>query len=1282
MNNTKHSVYNWILATLAVILSLTALISLAARWFVYDIEQYRTAIISQISKTLDLDISVAELDGHVDFINPVIYAKQVQLATHDNTMQPLLVEQMEVVIDILSSALHVTPRINSVRMAGIELAINTDLENNLVYFPQIGKQWDIPEQQFNPTQLLSKAVTMDYFDLGFHDVLIHWNDKYTDDTQSFAIKHFVISPQLNQTQLNLVTELPQTLGQNLSIITTLDHNIINPAGDFYIHSEGLNLADIYKFMGLQTAHSGQLQTELWGYASSQRGLEKLVGTLSLKDYLNSETDFAMSHLKTDMHWQTEAHSKELGLANLSMQSNTAVIENADLAIVQRQDKDNYFSNLRFYADYISSSIYNQLLSYAHTDLSIEQSRAKTSEHTQMIDLILQTSHNMDWFISAQRWPPLALPVSPDYLPQLLSAQLELVLNDVRVNRGEWRVPQNLEHIELKGTYKSNAEHSEWNVTNLDIKGSESNLSGNIVYTLKGNDDKHLQSSLQLNNLAATEVIQWIPPQTLQPKLENWLAYALRGGIIRQAELTIDGNPDFPFAKDGGLWQLQAQAEDLNLLYRSKDPELKELNLDLLLDNQTLKIRGKHLRMMDFYSEDVSILVEDITAPYIEINGQGRGPLADILSYVTTSGLVAPNSILISNLVADGNVDMKLKVLKSLSPAVERETYVEGYIDLEGSNLKLKTPQLHLKQLQGRLYFDQQGGRSDAIQALLNDSYPLTATAAADEGATLLKMETRIPLPIDYLQIPSLPSNIFSTEADTWQVELLIPPLHAMPQSTLQLKLSSTLESLTVNAPAPLHKRDGEIADTTLVVNIAETGNDYRFDYGDRLRLELQVPKTDTITGLLHFSPHIAYPYEAGEDSPFVVRGVIPYISINEWTDWLSNHHNATAQSTFYAQNIDVLINKLVWNTSTANYVHTAIKQQPDKTLVALASEQIKGDISIPTDSNKRVYIDLEHLIMNGATLSSDKHKPDPTSLPPMSVKIDQLKLTDFDIENLKIALSPIANGIQITKMDFDKSTDKTLMQAQLEGEWIRTAEHDYSDFKFLLRSDDYGQLLRDWNFYSGIKGGQGQINGHLQWDDNPLNFELDQLQGPIKLHIKDGAVEAIEPGVGRLFGLLNLNALTRRLTLDFKDVFDKGFEFSDMQGRLEFNKAELITHNLNINGPALNMTINGRTGITERNYNQTITVVPHIGTNVALATAFLGGPVTVATVFLISKVTELDDWVDKIITLEYTLKGSWDNPEIEFVSAPVAQKLDPMDTIKKPSQHVKNIIDKIFSRKK
>ena len=295
----RRSIFGWILLVSAVLLGIAALLSVAARWFIHDIEQYRGMIVSQISDTFGLEASITEIEGRVDLINPIIYAQQVELSNPEISTSPLMVEQMEVVIDLFGSLLNAEPRLHSLRMSGIELAVSTDIENKVFRLPQIGREFSMPKRQFNLSELLSKAIAIDYFDIGFHDVLMHWDDKGSEGTRSFNIKKFILNPQYHKTQLALVTELPEDLGVKLTFIAELEHDIFNPGGDFYINVDDLNLATAYQLGGAQTEQQGLLKTELWGRASYQQGLENLTGTLSLTDYLNLELKptYAISRLK-------------------------------------------------------------------------------------------------------------------------------------------------------------------------------------------------------------------------------------------------------------------------------------------------------------------------------------------------------------------------------------------------------------------------------------------------------------------------------------------------------------------------------------------------------------------------------------------------------------------------------------------------------------------------------------------------------------------------------------------------------------------------------------------------------------------------------------------------------------------------------------------------------------------------------------------------------------------------------------------------------------------------
>ena len=57
------------------------------------------------------------------------------------------------------------------------------------------------------------------------------------------------------------------------------------------------------------------------------------------------------------------------------------------------------------------------------------------------------------------------------------------------------------------------------------------------------------------------------------------------------------------------------------------------------------------------------------------------------------------------------------------------------------------------------------------------------------------------------------------------------------------------------------------------------------------------------------------------------------------------------------------------------------------------------------------------------------------------------------------------------------------------------------------------------------------------------SLDFASLRGDLEMQVQDGQFLEIEPGIGKLIGLMSLQALPRRITLDFRDVFSKGFQF-------------------------------------------------------------------------------------------------------------------------------------------
>src|SRR5207248_1410819 len=103
----------------------------------------------------------------------------------------------------------------------------------------------------------------------------------------------------------------------------------------------------------------------------------------------------------------------------------------------------------------------------------------------------------------------------------------------------------------------------------------------------------------------------------------------------------------------------------------------------------------------------------------------------------------------------------------------------------------------------------------------------------------------------------------------------------------------------------------------------------------------------------------------------------------------------------------------------------------------------------------------------------------------------------------------------------------------------------------------------------------GKLDGQLNWTGGPQDFNYPTLNGKFSLDVQRGQFTKVDPGIGKLLGILNLEALARRLTFDFKDVVAEGYAFDEMSGDITVRNAVMSTSNLHITGPAAKVDIAG-----------------------------------------------------------------------------------------------------------
>jgi uncharacterized protein YhdP len=167
----------------------------------------------------------------------------------------------------------------------------------------------------------------------------------------------------------------------------------------------------------------------------------------------------------------------------------------------------------------------------------------------------------------------------------------------------------------------------------------------------------------------------------------------------------------------------------------------------------------------------------------------------------------------------------------------------------------------------------------------------------------------------------------------------------------------------------------------------------------------------------------------------------------------------------------------------------------------------------------------------------------------------------------------------------------------------------------------------------------------LSWSGGPREDMLAWLDGEVKLRIGTGQLEEVKPGAGRVFGLLSIAALPRRLSLDFRDVFSKGFGFDKIQGTFTLVDGDTFTCDLSLESPAADIGIVGRAGLVTRDYEQTAVVSASFGNALPVAGALVAGPQVAAALLIFSQIFKKP--LQEVSQVYYGIGGSWDEPIIE-----------------------------------
>ncbi|MDB5743127.1 MAG: hypothetical protein JWR68_1442, partial [Polaromonas sp.] len=200
---------------------------------------------------------------------------------------------------------------------------------------------------------------------------------------------------------------------------------------------------------------------------------------------------------------------------------------------------------------------------------------------------------------------------------------------------------------------------------------------------------------------------------------------------------------------------------------------------------------------------------------------------------------------------------------------------------------------------------------------------------------------------------------------------------------------------------------------------------------------------------------------------------------------------------------------------------------------------------------------------------------------------------------------------------------------------------------FKLDIADSGELLKRFGMNGVIRRGKGRLEGQIDWIGSPLSLDYPSLNGQFNVNVESGQFLKADPGIAKLLGVLSLQSLPRRLTLDFRDVFSQGFAFDFIRGDVTIDQGVAQTNNLQMSGVNAAVLMEGSANIADETQALRVVVVPEINAGTASLIASVINPVVglgsfLAQMFLRRPLMEA-------ATQEFQIDGRWDDPKITKV---------------------------------
>jgi uncharacterized protein (TIGR02099 family) len=771
-----------------------------------------------------------------------------------------------------------------------------------------------------------------------------------------------------------------------------------------------------------------------------------------------------------------------------------------------------------------------------------------------------------------------------------------------------------------------------------------NISQSMFYR---SHDNYLALSGQIAELNVSDVKKLFPAVLMGQDTKDYLLEALLDGEVQSAQFLWSGKLDrFPFTKQDGIFQAGVNIQQANMRFHSEWPALSNLDIDLLFENEGLAMNSQQGKLLDIDLNDLHASIPSLApGAILRIEAQASAGGKQVRTLMQQSSIADSLGVVLEQVQLDKPLSTSLNLHIPLSG---QNIVAKGEIQLPDNDIYIPSLQLNFKRAKGSVTFNNDVVEFDQLSAnLLGQDVKIDFAGQNVEQSYVSEIKLRGDWQITPLLEKYHPGmSMYLSGSSDWQADIAL----SIPKEGYEYSASITSELNLVDSelPVPFAKS----SEQTMPLRILSKGNQQAstvdISLGDDIEFSGNLPHQDMQFSRAHLA--IGQTDTVGMGLGFSIAINLPELDSNQWyptiSTLLADLSDSETPLIGAPQRIFVSADTALIASQKLTDFELLAKNTSDSWLFDLNAKQARAKITLHKDwlgsgvDVKADFIDLADWQGESANTKAMVFSPDLATLPPVKFECLRCSFHGNELGRVDFTLSRAAGGMHIDSLRLNNSHG--LFYAT--GDWYLSDNQSSTRLVGEFSSSDFGAFLQDFKFNSGIKDSKAGADFDLTWQRAPYEFNYASLDGDVDWRLTDGYLTDVPDKGSRIFSILSLESLVRKLKLDFRDVFAKGFFYDKMKGSLQIVDGIADTRDTLIDGGAGEITMQGYSDLVNMQLNYQLAFAPKVTSSLPVIIAYMVNPATALAALALDQVLTSAKVISNI---KFSLTGSFDEPQLE-----------------------------------